>query len=164
MGAIQQAINQITNSALGAAVGVKAAEIAQSQKEEKQFNAAMQATELPVQEAELKSAAAEAQKDLALEQNTLEYQKKVGEIYDVKNKILKTDKGEMNPDRYEAIAEHRIGQARADSVDKENLIKLNYSKEKIQLSKKIHEAQIEAKKEQSRLIADRLEKLKGGKK
>ncbi len=180
MGAIQQAINQMTSSALGAAVGVKAAQMADEQKkaneiqkqiaekeaeaqrQEKEFNATMKQAEMPVQQAELKLAQAEAKKDLGLEENTLNYQKKAEEIYKVKNEILKTEKGEMNPDRYEAIAEHRMGQLRGETRDKENLIKLNYSKEKIKLSKELHQAQVAAKQEQSRLITERIKQLKGG--
>ena len=162
MGQIQQAINQMTSSALGAAVGIKAAQMAQAQKQEQQFNAAMKQAEMPVQQAQAKLEASEAERTVALDnwdkdmdkEIQDEIEQKVGEVVDAKGKISPKQRKKITDEAYRNW----------DPVHKAGVEDINYryDEKKIELSQKVAKKTITAKNKQAKLIAERIKQLKGG--
>lgn len=172
MGAIQNAINQMTTGALGAAAGIKAAAVAKNtkeavnaQKEESEFNLKMKQAELPVQQAETKLSQAEAEKNVKLGEAKKEFDTSYDNINKTKNNIIeKTDKGALYPDRYEQKAKEKIAKAAANLEEKRKVINFNYDQDKMKLSSELYQAQASAKKQQLDLISSRIEKIRGGSK
>ena len=168
MGAIQQALSGVANTGLAAAGSAAIAKGAKAQqetqklvKEQQEFNAEMQAAELPVKEAEAKLDASEAGRQQELQENTLQYQKKAEDIRKVTNKILEDPT--KDPGKYEDLGEKRRQKAAAEHKEREKVINMNYDQAKLELSKEVYTEQAKAKSAQAKLIEARIKQIRGGK-
>lgn len=162
MGVIQNSLNQLASTAMGAAVAGTASKMVKEQKAEQKFNAEMKQTELPVEQKKLALEAAADAKDKALVDTDKEYTKKAKDIAAVTKKI--TEKDPFKADRYEAIGEHKRKQAAAEAQEKKKAIKLKYNEEKRSLTSDLLAEQITAKKKQQELVNARVMALRGGNK
>lgn len=170
MGAIQNSINQMTTSALGAAVGVKAAEMAQEQKKateiEKQKAADLKRAQdisitqqsIAAEETELsKIEQGLSEQNIARKENLTERKRIEGEIKDKRHEeeFLTTE------DRYEGRS-----YAIEDAISKreKQIRHLNYERKKINAARKQLMQEQEAKKISLQGSKELLEKLKGGSK
>lgn len=175
MGAIQQAINQMTGSALGGAVGIKAAQMANEQKKstetqkqiaeaEKQKAAELKrAQDISITQQDIAAAKTDLSKiekglseqEVARQANLTERKKLKGEIADKRIEQENLTVGEM----YEG----RSGEIESAISKKEKQIgHLNYERKKINAARKQLMQEQEAKKISLEGSMKLLEKLKGG--
>lgn len=186
MGAIQQAINQMTSSALGAAVGVKAAQMAEQQKKsteiEKQKAEADKAKNEELIKIEKQKAADLKQaQDIALTKQDISEAKtemsKVEEKLQGQNlarkenlqeaKKLKGEIADLQSQQENLTTEQRY-EGYSESIDKDiskrekQIGHLSYERKKINLSKKQLAEELGAKKEVIQGYEDVLTKLRGG--
>lgn len=175
MGAIQQAINQMASSTLGAAVGVKAAQMANEQKKstevekqkaeiEKQKAADLKrAQDISITQQDIAAAKTDLSKieqglseqNTARKENLTERQKLKGEIVDKRyeQELLTTE------ERYEGRSEEIEN---AISKKEKQIGHLNYERKKINAARKQLMQEQEAKKISLQGSIELLEKLKGG--
>lgn len=168
MGAIQQALNQAANTGLAAAGTAALAKGAKAAKSQAEFNAQMNAAELPVQEAENKLAAYKAEGAAEIEKLRINRDQQIGKAYDdIDAKYKEKEaKGDFSPDEnLEAEKAYEQNEARKNIMKdykgkaRATYLTYEYSTEHARLSKNIALAQVEAKAAQNKLIRERVEKL-----
>ena len=160
MGQIQQALNQLANTGLAAAGTAAISQGAKAAKSQAEFNAQMNAAELPVQEAENKLAAYKAEGAAEIEKLRINRDKQINEGIEKLNQKEKEDPfydsnqkaADEKAIRKAAIKDYK-GKAHA------TYLMYEYSTERAKLSKNVALAQVEAKAAQNKLIRERVEKL-----
>lgn len=170
MGAIQNSINQMTTGALGAAVGIKAAEMANEQKKsteiEKQKAADLKrAQDISITQQDIAAAKTDLSKieqglseqNTAHKENLTESRKLKGEIADKREQEEYLTTSDIYEGRYEEIEN-------AISKKEKQIGRLNYERKKINAARKQLMQEQEAKKISLQGSMELLEKLKGGSK
>ena len=166
MGAIQDSLNQVANTALGAAAAltVKGELEKQNklQKEEAAFNTAMKEAEMPVKKAEAKVEANEAQRQIDLFENKKEFTNEASAEIEKRVNDIVEKKGEITPKERQKIVKEVTKKWKPVAEGFQEEINFRYDEQKGKLSQKVYKAQVKAKKVQAKLIKERLEQLRGG--